>query len=76
MDEIADVKEKKHTVEPCIESMEIDIEILSFEAEKEETWSLLSKANSYRETVKGKKRTLSTLDGTLNKLEDELRQLK
>ena len=32
--------------------------------------------NSYRETVKEKKITLSTLDETLNKLEDELRQLK
>ena len=76
MDKIADVKEKNCTVELCIESMEIDIEKFSFEAEKEEKWSLLSKANSYRETVKRKKRTLSTLDETLNKLEGKLHQLK
>ena len=76
MDEIADVKKKKHTVESCIESMEIDIEKFSFEAEKEEKLLLLSKANSHRETVKGKKRSLSTLDETLDKLKDELYQLK
>ena len=56
--------------------MEIDIEKFSFEAEKEEKWSLLSKANSYHETVKGKTRTLNILDETLSKLEDELRKLK
>ena len=62
MDEIADVNEKKRNVESCIENMETDIEKFSFEAEEEEKWSLLSKANSDRETVKGKKRTLITLD--------------
>ena len=36
IDEIADVKEKNHTVESCIESMETDIEKFNFEAEKEE----------------------------------------
>ena len=70
MDKTADVKEKKRTVESCIESMEINIGKFSFETEKEEKWSLLSKANSYRETVKGMKRTLITLDKTLNKLEE------
>ena len=56
--------------------MEIDIEKFIFDAEKEEKWSLLSKANSYCKTVKGKKRTLSTLDENLNKPEDEFHQLK
>ena len=64
---MADVKKNQHTVEPCIKSMEIDIEKFIFDAEKEEKWSLLSKANSYCRTVKGKKRTLSTLDESLNK---------
>ena len=73
---MADVKKKQHTVEPCIKSMEIDIEKFIFDAEKEEKWSLLSKANSYCKTVKGKKRTLSTLDENLNKPEDEFHQLK
>ena len=75
MDEIADVKEKR-TVNSCIESMEIDIEKFSLEAEKEEKWSLLSKADSFRETAKGSKGTLSNLDETLNKLEEQLRQLR
>ena len=56
--------------------MEIDIEKLSYEAEKEEKLSLLSKGNSCCETGKGKKRILSILDETLDKLEDELPQLK
>ena len=77
IEEIGDVKGKKRTDESCIESMETGIKKFVFEAEKEEKLLLLSKAaNSYRETVKGKKRTLSTLDETLNKLEDELHQLK
>ena len=53
-----------------------EIQFLSWKKKKEEKSSQLSKATSYRETVKGKKRTLSTLDETLNKLEDEFRQLK
>ena len=43
MDEIADVKEKNHTVEWCIESMEIDIEKFNFEAEKEEKITFIIK---------------------------------
>ena len=73
MDEIADVKEKV-TVESFIGSMATEMEKFSFEAEKEQKWSLLSKAKSYGETVKQKKRTLSTLNETLKKL-DKLCQL-
>ena len=69
MDEIADVKEKV-TVESLIGSMATEIEKFSFEAEKEQKWSLLSKAKSYGETVKQKKRTLSTLNETLKKLDE------
>ena len=76
MDEMVDVKEKKRIVESCIKIMEIDIEKFSFEAEKNEKLSHLSKANSYRETANGKKRTQSTLDEILNKHEDKFRQLK
>ena len=47
--------------------MGIDIDKFSSEAEKEEKWSLLSKAKPYHKTLKGK-RTLKTLDGTLIKL--------
>ena len=43
IDEIADVKEKNHTVESCIESMETDIEIFNFEAEKEEKITFIIK---------------------------------
>ena len=43
IDEIADVKEKNHTVESCIESMETDIEKFNFEAEKEEKITFIIK---------------------------------
>ena len=67
LEKIEDVSKKKHTVKSCIKSMGIDIDKFSSEAEKEEKWSLLSKAKSYHKTLKGK-RTLKTLDGTLIKL--------
>ena len=72
LEKIVDVSKMKHTVKSCIKSMGLDIEKFSSEAEKEEKWSLLSKAKSYHETLKGKKRTLKTLDGTLIKLENQL----
>ena len=43
IDEIADVKEKNHTVESCIESLETDIEKFNFEAEKEEKITFIIK---------------------------------
>ena len=43
IDEIADVKEKNHTVESCIESMETDIEKFNLEAEKEEKITFIIK---------------------------------
>ena len=43
IDEIADVKEKNHTAESCIESMETDIEKFNFEAEKEEKITFIIK---------------------------------
>ena len=72
-DEIAQVKEKKRAVESCIESLNKDIENYSIAAEKEADLSLLTKANSFRVTVRSKKETLATLESTLTKLNEELR---
>ena len=72
LEEIAEVKEKKQALLSCINSLEIDIESYSIAAEKENDLSLLTKANSFRVTVKSKRETLSVLDGALQKLENEL----
>ena len=72
MEEIAEVKEKKQALLSCINSLETDIENYSISAYKENDLSLLTKANSFRVTVKSKKEILSTLDGALQKLENEL----
>ena len=72
-DEIAQVKEKKRAVESCIESLNKDIENYSIATEKEADLSLLTKANSFRVTVRSKKETLATLESTLTKLNEELK---
>ena len=72
-DEVAQVKEKKRAVESCIESLSKDIENYSIATEKEADLSLLTKANSFRVTVRLKKETLATLENTLTKLNGELR---
>ena len=72
MEEIADVKEKKRAVESFIKSLEGDIETYSLAAEKDNDMTLLTKANSFRVSVRAKKETLSTLEKTLGNLEKEL----
>lgn len=74
LEEIAEVKEKKRALESCIESLEADIENYSLAAEKDNDMSLLTKANSFRVTVKSKRETLLTLEKALGKLEDRVSQ--
>lgn len=76
MEEIADVREKKRAIESSIKSMEDDVESFSLAAEKENDLTLLSKANSFRTTIKSKKESLAILDKTLVKLDEELSQIK
>ena len=76
MEEIADVREKKRALESSIKSMEDDVESFSLAAEKESYLTLLTKANSFRITIKSKKETLTVLDKALVKLDEELTKIK
>ena len=70
LDEVVEVKEKKRALEAAIKSLETDIEQYSIAAEKENNLILLTKANSFRVTVRQKKETLSSLENTLMKLNE------
>ena len=75
MNEIAEVTEKKRTVESCKESLEPDIDSLSIAAEEKSDLSLLTKVNSFHHTVRNKKELISELDCALEKLNDELKNI-
>ena len=75
IEEIAEVKEKKRALEAAIQSLETDIEKYSFAAEKESNLTLLTKANSFRVTVREKKETLPSLENVLIKLNEEQKQI-
>lgn len=76
MSEIADVKEKKRVLEACIKSMETDIESYSIAAEEKNDLSLLTKANSFRVTIRSKKEVLSGLEMALVQLSEEVKTIK
>ena len=69
------MKEKKRALEAAIKSYETDIEQYSIAAEKENNLILLTKANSFRVTVRQKKETLSSVGNTLVKLNDYCEQI-
>ena len=75
IEEIAEVKEKKRALEAAIQSLETDTEKYSFAAEKESNLTLLTKANSFRVTVREKKETLSSLENVFIKLNEEQKQI-
>lgn len=74
-EEISSVKEKKKALELCISSLNIDIEKYSIAAEEKGDLSLLTKANSFRTTIKEKKILVSSLDRTLEKLDHESKSI-
>ena len=69
------MKEKKRAFEAAIKSLETDIEEYRGAAEKENNLTLLTKAKSFRVTVRQKKETLSSLGNTLVKLNEEHKQI-
>ena len=75
LEEIAEVKEKKRALEAAVKSLETGIEDYSIAAEKENSLTLLTKASSFRVTVHQKKETLSSLENTLVKLNEEHKQI-
>ena len=69
------MKEKKRAFEAAIKSLETDVEEYRGAAEKENNLTLLTKAKSFRITVRQKKETLSSLGNTLVKLNEEHKQI-
>ena len=69
------MKEKKRAFEAAIKSLETDVEEYRGAAEKENNLTLLTKAKSFRVTVRQKKETLSSLGNTLVKLNEEHKQI-
>ena len=69
------MKEKKRAFEAAIKSLETDIEEYRGAPEKENNLTLLTKAKSFRVTVRQKKETLSSLGNTLVKLNEEHKQI-
>ena len=65
------MKEKKRAFEAAIKSLETDVE----EYRGENNLTLLTKAKSFRVTVRQKKETLSSLGNTLVKLNEEHKQI-
>ena len=75
MNEIAEVTEKKWTVESCIKSLEPDIESCSVATEEKSDLLLLPKANCFCQTLCKKKDLISELDFALEKLNGELKNI-
>ena len=69
------MKEKKRALEAAIKSLKNDVEEYSIADEKENNLTLLTKANSFRVTGRQKKETLSPLENTLVKLNEEHKQI-
>ena len=74
-EEITEAKEKKRALEAAIKSLETDIEEYSIAAKKENNLTSLTKANSFRVTVRQNKETLSSLENTLVKLNEQHKQI-
>ena len=72
LDEISEVKKKKLNVEQCITSLKSDVEKYSLEAEEKQDLTLLTKANSFRKTIKDKQGVLETFNLAIEKLQKEL----
>ena len=54
LDEISEFKKKKLNLEQCISSLKSDVKKYGLEAEEKQDLTLLSKANSFRKTIKDK----------------------
>ena len=72
---VSQVKSLKQAFQTAIKSLENNIKEYSIAAEKENNLTLLTKANSFRVTVRHKKETLSSLENTCVKLNEEHKQI-
>ena len=75
-DEIVIVKKEKKDLLDHIASLDTDITKYSFEAEKKKDFTLLTKANAFRNTKTEKEKSVAALDAALEKLEKYLKALE
>ena len=75
-DEIVIVKKEKKDLLDCIASLDTDITKYSFDAEKKKDFTLLTKANAFRNTKTEKEKSVAALDAVLEKLEKDLKALE
>ena len=73
LEEIAKVKKSKLAVQETIESLNNGTENYLAEAEEKRNFTLLSKTNVFRNSVKDKQQTLTDLINAQKKLEEELK---
>ena len=73
LEEIANVKKSKLAVQEKIEFLNKGIEKYLAEAEEKKNFTLLSKANAFRNSVKDKQQTLTDLTNAQKKFEEELK---
>ena len=75
-DEIVIVKKEKKDLLDCIASLDTDITKYSFQLEKKKDFTLLTKANAFRNTKTEKEKSVAALDAALEKLEKDLKALE
>ena len=68
-EEIAKVNAEKLATDDCILDWQTEIEMYGMKAETKRDFNLLTKANSFRETVTEKKELVKTLENTVANLE-------
>ena len=73
LEEITDVKKSKLALQETTESLNKGIGKYLAEAEEKRDFTLLSKANAFRNLVKDKQQTLMDLTNAQKKLEEELK---
>lgn len=71
-EEVDDIKKRKVKLNACINSLNADIEKLSYQAEESNNLEFLVRANAFRRKVSEKKNTIQDLDKAIEKLQDDL----
>ena len=75
-DLIATVKKENKDLLDCLASLDTDITKYSFEAEKKKDFTLLTKANAFRNTKTEKEKSVAALDAALEKLGKDFKALE
>ena len=73
LEDIANVKKSKLAVQETIESLNKGIEMYLAEAEEKRDFTLLSKANAFRNSMKDKQQKLTNLTNAQKKLEEKVK---